>query len=126
MTERFPYKASRWGQSDAERQFWAEGLERFGPEAIRSRLAQDTRRADEPLILTHQLTPPIGFAWEWLNWHDERKAAAEEMRQERMLEATQASARATEASAYAAVAAVLSLFASGVQVFLAFRSPPLP
>ncbi len=120
MADRFPYEDSPWGQSVSDRRFWYEGLERFGPENIRLRLAQDTKTSDQTLTLTVQLTPPKGFAEDWLKWHDERRAAAEEARQERMARAAQGASRAAIA---AAIAAFLSAAATGIQAWYAANPP---
>jgi hypothetical protein len=51
-------------------------LERTGPENVRARLAQtDAGSAGAILIGTDMIT--IGFAQEWLAWHDRRKMERE-------------------------------------------------
>jgi cytochrome b561 len=125
MAYRFPYEKSRWGQSDADRQHWTEGLERFGTEFVRARLAQDNRRAEETIHLTDNLTPQIGFAVEWLKGHDDERERIETLSQERMIEAAQGSMKAAEAAARAArlslFVAFLALITSGFQAYYAAK-----
>jgi hypothetical protein len=118
---RFPYETSEWGQSVEDRRHWYEGLERFGPEAVRVRVAQEPKTLDETTVLTSQLTPLIGFVWEWVKWHDDQKAAAEERRQDRM---ERTARRSTQAAIAAAVAAFLSAIGTGAQVYYAAQQPP--
>lgn len=79
----FPYETSRWsaGQPDQAKR-WFDELERTGPQNVRARLAQtDAGSGGSVAIGATQLT--IGFAQEWLAWHDRRREAVEEARHRR-------------------------------------------
>lgn len=81
MTEdRFPYEESTWAPTEPERQRrWYDALERTGPENVRARLAQVPAGvgggASIPIGTETSVT--LGFAQEWLAWHDRRKAERE-------------------------------------------------
>lgn len=73
----FPYKASRWsaGQPDQAKR-WFEELETQSPQNVRNRLAQtDAGPAGAITIGTTEMT--IGFAEDWLAWHDRKREASE-------------------------------------------------
>ncbi|MCK1618037.1 hypothetical protein IVA96_15570 [Bradyrhizobium sp. 159] len=75
--DRFPYEASRWSpaQPDEARR-WFEELETQSPLNVRNRLTQtDAGPAGTVTIGTTQMT--IGFAEDWLAWHDRRREASE-------------------------------------------------
>jgi hypothetical protein len=76
--DRFPYEESRWspGQPDQARR-WFEELETQSPLTVRNRLAQtDAGPAGVVTIGTTQMT--IGFAEDWLAWHDRTRQAMED------------------------------------------------
>lgn len=76
MTQRFPYEQCRWhaGQPHIQK-IWYEELEKIGPENVRARLSQtDAGSGGDHSIGAAFMT--IGFAQEWLAWHDARKAKA--------------------------------------------------
>src|SRR4051794_21473225 len=77
-TDRFPYEASRWSAGQPEQaKRWLDELEIIGAQNVRARLAQVNAGSGGSIpIGTSQMT--IGFAQEWLAWHDRRKEAVEE------------------------------------------------
>jgi hypothetical protein len=78
--DRFAHEASRWseGQPDQAKR-WFDELEMIGAQNVRARLAQtDAGSAGSIAIGSTQLT--IGFAQEWLAWHDRKREAAETKR----------------------------------------------
>src|SRR6266508_6658107 len=81
MTEnRFPYKKSTWAPSEPERQRrWFEALERTGPENVRARLAQVPTGTGSAATIPvgTEMSIALGFAQEWLAWHDRRKSERE-------------------------------------------------
>jgi hypothetical protein len=77
MQERFSYEQCQWGQENPERQRrWHEVLERTGPENVRARLAQTTAGSGGTVSIGGN-DILIGFAQEWLAWHDRQKAERE-------------------------------------------------
>jgi hypothetical protein len=81
MTDnRFPYETSRWGGNQSEQaKLWFEELETQSPQNVRNRLAQtDAGPAGAVTIGTTRMT--IGFAEDWLAWHDRKREASEEKR----------------------------------------------
>jgi hypothetical protein len=69
----FSYETCRWsaGQIDRAKQ-WHDELELSGPQNVRARLAQtNAGSAGNVAIGATQMT--IGFAQEWLAWHDRKK-----------------------------------------------------
>jgi hypothetical protein len=75
QTERFPYDTSRWaGNQPEQAKRWYDELEMIGPQNVRARLAQtDAGSAGSVVIGTTDMT--IGFAQEWLAWHDRKQPA---------------------------------------------------
>jgi hypothetical protein len=72
---RFNYENNRWaGGGDAQR--WYEELESIGPENVRARLAQTDAGSPGAIMIGAQ-TITIGFAQQWLAWHDQRRAERE-------------------------------------------------
>ncbi|QIG96312.1 hypothetical protein [Bradyrhizobium sp. 6(2017)] len=74
-TDRFPYEASRWSPGQPEQaKRWNDELEMMGALNVRARLAQtDAGSAGSVIIGTADMT--VGFAQEWLAWHDRKQAA---------------------------------------------------
>jgi hypothetical protein len=73
----FDYERNKWasGNSAAARS-WYHELENTGPENVRVRLAQtDAGSAGSIVIGTESIT--IGFAQQWLAWHDRQLAERE-------------------------------------------------
>jgi len=79
MQERFPYEQCTWSpHGDPERQRrWYEVLERTGPENVRARLAQTDAGSGGSISIGTEVSLTIGFAQEWLAWHDRQKAERE-------------------------------------------------
>jgi hypothetical protein len=76
--ERFPYEKSTWVHHDPERsRRWYEVLERTGPENVRARLAQTDAGSAGSIAIGTEISLTIGFAQEWLAWHDRRKVERE-------------------------------------------------
>jgi hypothetical protein len=77
MTQRFNYQKNRWADGDsAKTGRWYETLEDTGPENVRARLAQtNAGSAGIVSIGTEEIT--IGFAQNWLAWHDQQRADRE-------------------------------------------------
>lgn len=80
---RFPYEASRWSAGQPEQaKRWFDELEIIGAQNVRARLTQvDAGSGGSIPIGSAQLT--IGFAQEWLAWHDRHREAVEEARHRR-------------------------------------------
>jgi hypothetical protein len=78
MQERFPYEQCQWAHNDPARQRrWYEVLERTGPENVRARLAQTDAGSPGSISIGTEQSLTIGFAQEWLAWHDRQKAERE-------------------------------------------------
>jgi len=78
MQGRFPYEQSTWSGGDPERsRRWYEALERSGPENVRARLAQTDAGSAGSIAIGTEQSLTIGFAQEWLAWHDRQKAERE-------------------------------------------------
>lgn len=75
QADRFPYETSPWNSSHSER--WIAALERTGPENVRARLAQTGAGSNAGIAIGTEQTITIGFAQEWLAWHDRRKSERE-------------------------------------------------
>lgn len=105
--DRFPYEASRWSpaQPDQARR-WFEELETQRPQNVRNRLAQVNAGSGGSVpIGATQMT--IGFAQEWLAWHDQNREALEAQRHNREVFWTRFAALAATVAAAAAVLGVL-------------------
>jgi hypothetical protein len=75
---KFPYEQTPWSPGDPERQrHWYEVLERTGPENVRARLAQTDAGFAGSISIGTEQSLTIGFAQEWLAWHDRQKAKRE-------------------------------------------------
>src|SRR5258705_13948826 len=67
--DRFQYETSRWTTGLTQAKLWFDELELNGPLNVSARLAQtDAGSAGDIKIGQTKLT--IGFAQEWLAWHD--------------------------------------------------------
>jgi hypothetical protein len=109
--KRFPYETSRWrsGQPDGGKN-WYDELEALGSQNVRARLAQtDAGSRGEFSIGAAAMT--IGFAQEWLAWHDAEKSADEKARHERQIFWTRLAAiSATLAGTSAAIGWTWTIF----------------
>ena len=78
--DRFPYETSRWvGNQPEQAKRWFEELEAQSTQNVRNRLGQtDGGPAGAVTIGTTQM--PIGFAEDWLAWHDRKRDASEDKR----------------------------------------------
>ena len=75
--DRFQYEASRWTTGLTQAKLWFDELELNGPLNVSARLAQtDAGSAGDVKIGQTKMT--IGFAQEWLAWHDRQKLARHE------------------------------------------------
>lgn len=75
-TDRFPYETSKWaaGGLPDQAKRWSDELETQSPQNVRNRLAQTgAGPAGAVTIGTTEMT--VGFAEDWLAWHDRRQAA---------------------------------------------------
>jgi hypothetical protein len=111
VENRFPYETCRWsaGQPDQAKR-WFDELELTGPLNVRARLAQNNAGSGGAIAIgAIQMT--IGFAQEWLAWHDRQKAANEAARHERQIFWTRLAAlSATVAGASAAIGWAWTIF----------------
>jgi hypothetical protein len=109
--ERFPYENSRWlrGQPDHGK-IWYDELEMIVPQNVRTRIAQLVVGSGADVSIgAVQMT--LGFAQEWLAWHDARKSAAETARHERQIFWTRIAAiSATVAGTSAAIGWAWTIF----------------
>ena len=102
-TDRFPYEKSRWGNPEHAKG-WFEELEMIGPQNVRARLAQTDAGSAGAIAIGVTQVMTIGFAQEWLAWHDRRREAIEEARHRRTVFWTRwAAVAATVAGASAAI-----------------------
>lgn len=102
-TDRFPYEKSRWAGSlpeQAER--WFEELETLGPQNVRARLAQTDAGSAGSVAIGELRALTIGFAQEWLAWHDRRREALEAARHNRQVFWTRFAALAAAVAAASA------------------------
>ena len=77
MQARFPYEQSTWSSDPEQKRRWYEALERTGPENVRVRLAQTGAGSAGSIAIGTEQSLTIGFAQEWLVWHDRQKAERE-------------------------------------------------
>jgi hypothetical protein len=111
IEDRFPFETCRWSAGQPEQaKRWFDELELTGPQNVRARLAQtNAGSAGATAVGTTQMT--IGFAQEWLAWHDRQKTAAEAARHERQIFWTRLAAlSATVAGASAAIGWAWTIF----------------
>ena len=70
---RFDYENNRWaGGNAALARRWYEELERATPENVRASL--DQTAGSRGAIPIGEVSMTIGFARDWLAWHDQQKA----------------------------------------------------
>jgi hypothetical protein len=73
---RFDYKNNRWaGGNAAVAHRWYKELERANPENVRASLGQTA--GSRGAIPIGEVSMTIGFARDWLAWHDQQKAVRE-------------------------------------------------
>jgi hypothetical protein len=73
---RFNYENNRWaGGNAALARRWYKELERTSPENVRVSLAQTA--GSRGAIQIGDMSMTIGFARDWLAWHDQQKAVRE-------------------------------------------------
>jgi hypothetical protein len=104
-------RASRWsaGQPDQAKR-WFDELELTGPQNVRARLVQ-TDAGSGGAISIGAAEMSMGFAQEWLAWHDRQKAANEAARHGRQIFWTRLAAlSATIAGASAAIGWAWTIF----------------
>jgi hypothetical protein len=78
VTTQYPYQQNSWSRENPELQRrWCEVLERTGPENVRARLAQSNAGSAGSIAIGTEPSLTIGFAQEWLAWHDRQKADRE-------------------------------------------------
>jgi hypothetical protein len=100
---RFPYEACQWGNNERERQRrWYDALERTGPENVRARLAQTDAGSPGAISIGTENVMTIGFAQEWLAWHDRQKSEREARFRNRQIFWTRWAAIAASVAASAA------------------------
>jgi hypothetical protein len=102
--KRFPYEQSPWFPSDPEKgRRWYEALERMGPDNVRARLAQTFAGSGGSIAIGTEPSLTIGFAQEWLAWHDRQKAERETKFRRKQIFWTAWAALAATGAALAAV-----------------------
>jgi hypothetical protein len=108
-TDRFPYEKSRWagGSTAPKGKDWFDELERLGPQNVRARLAQTDAGSAGAIAIGAVNVMTIGFAQEWLAWHDQKREALEARRHNREVFWTRFAALAATVAAVAAVIGVL-------------------
>jgi hypothetical protein len=77
---RFDYMNNRWADGDGDKdktRRWYEELERTGPENVRARLAQTDAGSRGAFSIGAEMSMTIGFAQEWLAWHDRQRTEQE-------------------------------------------------
>ena len=76
---KYPLEKAIFGPNDpAMAESWVHSLELTGPENVRARLAQSAGLgpgAAIPIGMVHHMS--VGFAEQWLAWHDEQKSERE-------------------------------------------------
>jgi len=100
--DHFPYETSRWGGAEPQQvRDWFDELERLGPQNVRARLAQSDAGSRGAIAIGSVNSMTIGFAQEWLAWHDRRQEALAEQRHRRQVFWTRFAALAATATAIA-------------------------
>jgi hypothetical protein len=77
--------------------------DRTGPENVRARLAQTNAGSAGSIAIGTEINMTIGFAQEWLAWHDKQKAEREAQFRRRQIYWTRWAAWAASVAALAAV-----------------------
>jgi hypothetical protein len=114
MKERFPYEQhTRWSQDTEQARKWTEALEAIGTENLRVILAKHPLGSTHPKVHVGAADISKEFAQLWLKWHDDRKAAAQDKLQKRML----------LTAIFAAFAAISSAVGTGIQAYYAVHPP---
>lgn len=129
MEKRFPYEESdNWSQDIEERRRWTEALEETGLYSVKTRLKHHAAGSAGAIAIGTQTTIAKGFVEQWVAWHDNQAAKAEVERQERMLAAANASARAAKGSTRTAIAALvaaaIAAIATCIQAYVAWQTSP--
>jgi hypothetical protein len=107
-TDRFSYETSRWaGNQPEQAKRWFDELEMIGPQNVRARLAQTDAGSAGAIAIGSIPYLTIGFAQEWLAWHDQKREALEARRHNREVFWTRFAALAATVAAAAAVFGVL-------------------
>jgi hypothetical protein len=103
-TDRFPYETCRWGGNQPDQaKRWFDELEAQGPQNVRARLAQTDAGSAGAIAIGSITYLTIGFAQQWLAWHDRRRDASEAHRHNRQVFWTAFAALAATVAAVAAV-----------------------
>lgn len=103
VNDRFPYERSTWAQSDLGiAQKWFEVLEKTGRENVRARLVQTDAGSGGSISIGIEHSLTIGFAQEWLAWHDMQRESRESKFKSAQIFATRWAAGAASVAAAAA------------------------
>jgi hypothetical protein len=83
--DKFPYQESSWhgGQEVSER--WLAALEKTGAENVRARLALVSYGSGAAIAIGTEPIMTVGFAQEWLAWHDRGKSSEQTARLDRQI-----------------------------------------
>jgi hypothetical protein len=73
----FPFRECSWHHNDEQSIKWVAALEKNGPENVRARLAQTDAGPASAWAIGTERGITIGFAQEWLAWHDRRRSERE-------------------------------------------------
>jgi hypothetical protein len=99
---RFPYEKCQWNSGEPERQRrWCEVLEPMGVENVRARLAQTDAGSPGAISIGTEHALTIGFAQEWLAWHDRHRVERETLFRSRQIFWTRWAALAASVAAAA-------------------------
>jgi hypothetical protein len=85
LADKFPFHACTWHQNDATSEQWIDALEKTGAANVRAMLAINDKSSRGAISVGAVPVMTIGFAQEWLNWKDNRKAEADIERHERQI-----------------------------------------
>ena len=115
MQDRFPYEQnSAWSQDLEQRRRWYEALEHTGPENVRAILARTNAGSGGSTAIGTEISIAIGFAQEWLAWHDRKKAEREAgFRRGQIFWTRWAALAASVAALAAAIGWALTIWAKG-------------
>lgn len=107
--DRFPFETCRWapGGHPQQARDWFNELETMGPHNVRARLAQTDAGSRGSIAIGSETMMTIGFAQEWLAWHDRQREALEARRHNQHVFWTRFAAWAATAAAVAAIIGVL-------------------